>query len=145
INLNTANMLQGTNFDEPDRINLYGNTDLLDRGDYNVVRVGRPGGNEGTNTASFMMTEPVYIEANKDYFLYIEYRSFSTPELDYLTIATESGFFALYDADKLTEGFTDLTTDGSWRRAKIRINTNTAREGQIRIGSRWNRGAGGVW
>src|SRR5699024_6651581 len=110
-----------------------------------VVRVGRPGGNEGTNTASFMMTEPVYIEANKDYFLYIEYRSFSTPELDYLTIATESGFFALYDADKLTEGFTDLTTDGSWRRAKIRINTNTAREGQIRIGSRWNRGAGGVW
>src|SRR5699024_4709422 len=145
INLNTAKMLQGTNYDEPDRINLYDNTDLLNRGDYNVVRVGRPGGNEGTNTASFMMTEPVYIEANKDYFLYIEYRSFSTPELDYLTIATESGFFALYDADKLTEGFTDLTTDGSWRRAKIRINTNTAREGQIRIGTRWNRGAGVVW
>src|SRR5699024_4125593 len=143
ININTANMLQGTRFDESDKftINVTSGVSLLDDQDINRIRIE----NVGDSFSAFGLLEPVKIEANTDYYFVVEYRTFTKPELDYLALNTPNGWEILYDADNGLEGFRDLQTDGVWRQATIRINSASELEGTLRMGSRWNQGEGGTW
>src|SRR5699024_4419666 len=143
ININTANMLQGTRFDEPDKLTLdftFG-VSILDTHDINRIRLE----NVGHSFSSFGLQESVKIEANTDYYFVVEYRSFTTPELDYLALNTPNGWQRLYDADNGLEGFRNLQTDGAWRQATMRINSASELEGTLMMGSRWNQGEGGIW
>src|SRR5699024_5388273 len=86
ININTANMLQGTRFDESDKftINVTSGVSLLDDQDINRIRIE----NVGDSFSAFGLLEPVKIEANTDYYFVVEYRTFTKPELDYLALNT---------------------------------------------------------
>src|SRR5699024_1176301 len=96
--------------------------------------------------SSFVFTDPVKLEANTDYFLVVEYKSNSTDELDYLSIQRIDGSYQrLYNADDGQEGFVGLISDGAWHSATIRINSTEELEGQLRLGTRWTVGTGGVW
>src|SRR5699024_8144199 len=136
------NMLRGTQFDEPEIITLYGGSQIItSRGS---IRIGQIGGNT-TNTSSFQINESVRLEADTDYYFYIEYQSFSTNELDYMTVETEDGWVPLYDVSTGQEGIVGLNNDGTWRRASMHIRPTQTIEGRLRFGSRWNRGTGGDW
>ena len=143
ININTANMLQGTRFDESDKftINVTSGVSLLDNQDINRIRIE----NVGDSFSAFGLLESVKFEANTDYYFVVEYRTFTTPELDYLALNTPNGWQILYDADNGLQGFRNLQTDGVWRQATIRINSASELEGTLRMGSRWNQGEGGTW
>src|SRR5699024_996037 len=119
ININTANMLQGTRFDEPEKINTtLGGTELYTTSDINRIRI-----RDDTGYVSrFAFKEPVKLEANTDYFVTIEYRTFTVPEIDYFSIETPTGYVRLYSPDTGKEGFSNLVTDGVWNQATIRLN-----------------------
>src|SRR5699024_6939523 len=141
ININTANMLQGTRFDEPGKYSMAGGADLREH-DINFFRFS----DVGVHTSSIILTENVKLEANTNYFLTVDYRSYSADELDYLALQLIDGTYKrIHDADTGNEGFINLTSDGNWRSATIRINSPVELEGQLRIGTRWTTGTGGVW
>src|SRR5699024_3684897 len=113
ININTANMLQGTRFDEPGKYSMAGGADLREH-DINFFRLS----DVGVHTSSIILTENVKLEANTNYFLTVDYRSYSADELDYLALQLIDGTYKrIHDADTGNEGFINLTSDGNWRSA----------------------------
>src|SRR5699024_7407385 len=142
ININTANMLQGTRFDEPEKINTtLGGTELYTTSDINRIRI-----RDDTGYVSrFAFKEPVKLEANTDYFVTIEYRTFTVPEIDYFSIETPTGYVRLYSPDTGKEGFSNLVTDGVWNQATIRLNEPEMLQGLLHIGARPRGGSNGEW
>src|SRR5699024_2493090 len=142
ININTANMLQGTRFDEPEKINTtLGGTELYTTSDINRIRI-----RDDTGYVSrFAFKEPVKLEANTDYFVTIEYRTFTVPEIDYFSIETPTGYVRLYSPDTGKEGFSNLVTDGVWNQATIRLNEPVMRQGKLHIGTRPSGDNNGAW
>lgn len=142
INVNTYNMLQGTRFDEPDKLNLnIGGATLQTYGDINTIRI-----RDDTGYVSrFAFTEPVKLEANTNYYLTIEYRTFTVPEIDYLAIQTSSGYVRLYDADTGVNGYENLVTDGAWNKVTTRIRLDEMAQGVLHIGTRPGGEVNGDW
>src|SRR5699024_10832450 len=133
ININTANMLQRTRFDEPDKINTgIGGAEIFDTSEINRVRIR----DDTVHVTRIACREPVKLEANTEYYVVIEYRTFTVPEIDYFAIETPTGYKRLYDADTGKEGFSDLVTDGVWNQATIRLNEPVMLQGLLHIGTR---------
>src|SRR5699024_1145429 len=95
--------------------------------------------------ARFSFAEPVKLEANTDYYVVIEYRTFTVPEIDYFAIETPTGYKRLYDADTGKEGFSNLVTDGVWNQATIRLNEPEMLQGLLHIGARPRGENNGEW
>ena len=142
INVNTYNMLQGTRFDEPDKLNLtIGGVSLQTDGGINSIRV-----RDDTGYVSrFAFTEPVKLEPNTNYYLTIEYRTFSVPEIDYLAIQTPTGYVRLYDADTGINGYRNIVTDGAWNKVTTRIRLDEMVQGVLHIGTRPGGEVNGAW
>src|SRR5699024_3025241 len=69
ININTANMLQGSRFDEPDRLVLnHGGAELLTSGTINRIRLRDDSG----FVSRFSFVDPVKLEPNTNYYVTIE-------------------------------------------------------------------------
>lgn len=142
ININTANMLQGSRFDEPAKINTsIGGAEILTTSDINRIRI-----RDDTGYVSrFSFEETVKLEANTDYFVTIEYRTFTVPEIDYFAIETPTGYVRLYSPDTGKEGFSNLVTDGVWNQATIRLNEPVMLQGKLHIGTRPGGDNNGAW
>src|SRR5699024_2542 len=142
ININTANMLQGSRFDEPDRLVLnHGGAELLTSGTINRIRLRDDSG----FVSRFSFVEPVKLEPNTNYYVTIEYRTFSVPEIDYFAIKTPSGYVRLYDADTGINGYRNIVTDGVWNKVTTRIKLDEMVQGVLHIGVRPTGEVNGDW
>lgn len=142
INVNSYNMLQGTRFDEPSKINLTrGGVSLLTSDGRHRIRI-----QDDTGSVSrFNLEETIKLEANINYYLIIEYRTFTVPEIDYLAIETPNGYIRLNNPVNGLEGFHNLVMDGVWNRATTIINTPQMIQGKLHIGTRHSGAVDGVW
>src|SRR5699024_2510725 len=134
ININTANMIQGTRFDEPDMFHLYSGAELHEEGNIKFVTLY----SERFNEPRVHFTESVTLEKGEKYIVAVDYRSYGAKELDRLAIGDMDGYYNLInDIDK---PLSDLHTDGKWRRTYGTVIPSETVSGEFQIGTNFDSG-----